>query len=166
LLLAEQGFEVFIVEKEKELGGNIRHIYKTLENRDVQYFLNRTIEKIKNNKLIKIYTDTRIEQITGFVGNYKTRIRTGESEIQEFEHGVVIVATGAQEYKPSEYQYGKDSRIITQRELEEKIFNHLTIQPFNYKTIVMIQCVGSRDDERKYCSRICCSQAIKNALSI
>ncbi|MEO0096201.1 MAG: CoB--CoM heterodisulfide reductase iron-sulfur subunit A family protein [candidate division WOR-3 bacterium] len=166
LLLAEQGFEVFIVEKEKELGGNLRHIYKTLENRDVQYFLNRTIEKIKNNKLIKIYTDARIEQITGFVGNYKTRIKTGESEIQEFEHGVVIVATGAHEYKPDEYQYGKDSRIITQRELEEKIFNHLTIQPFNYKTIAMIQCVGSRDNDRKYCSRICCSQAIKNALNL
>ncbi len=165
-LLAEQGFEVFIVEKERELGGNLRHIYKTIENRDVQYFLNHTIEKIKNNKLIKVYTNARIEEISGFVGNYKTKIKIGESGVEEIEHGVVIVATGAQEYKPDEYLYGKDSRVITQRELEEKIFSHSAFQPFNHKTIVMIQCVGSRNNERKYCSRICCAQAIKNALNL
>ncbi|MCX7994828.1 MAG: CoB--CoM heterodisulfide reductase iron-sulfur subunit A family protein [candidate division WOR-3 bacterium] len=168
LLLAEQGFEVFLVEKENELGGNLRHIYKTVENRDVRYFLNQTIEKIRANKLIKVYTNARIKEITGFVGNYRTKISVGkfEDEEIEIEHGVVIVATGAQEYKPTEYLYGKDSRIITQRELEEKIFNHSTTEFFNDKTIVMIQCVGSRDNERKYCSRICCSQAIKNALNL
>ncbi|MEO0165911.1 MAG: CoB--CoM heterodisulfide reductase iron-sulfur subunit A family protein [candidate division WOR-3 bacterium] len=166
LLLAEQGFEVFLVEKEGELGGNIRHIHKTFENRDVQYFLNHTIEKIKNNKLIKVYTNSRIEQITGFVGNYKTKIISGDLEPVEIEHGVVIVATGAQEYKPTEYQYGKDPRIITQRELEKFLFDHQTFRLSDNLTIVMIQCVGSRDNDRKYCSRICCSQAIKNALNL
>ncbi|MGB9720330.1 MAG: FAD-dependent oxidoreductase [bacterium] len=171
LLLAEQGFEVFLVERDSELGGNLRHIYKTLENRDVQYFLNRTIEKVKNNKLINVYTNARIEQITGFVGNYKTTIKMQEAgsqkqEIGEIEHGVIIVATGAKEYKPTEYLYGKDPRIITQRELEEMLFDHQTIRLSDYQTIVMIQCVGSRDNERKYCSRICCSQAIKNALNL
>lgn len=166
LLLAEQGFEVFIIEKEKELGGNLRHIYRTLENRDVKYFLNQTIEKIKNNKLIKVYTDACIEQITGFVGNYKTKIRAGESGVEEVEHGVVIVATGAQEYKPVEYLYGKDSMVITQKELEKNLFGYQPNSPSKYQTIVMIQCVGSRNNERGYCSRICCSQAIKNALNL
>ncbi len=175
LLLAEQGFEVVLVEKEKELGGNLRHIHRTLEDRDVQDFLKKTVEAVSKSKLIKVYTNARIEDITGFVGNYKTRIKIGGLEAEsekleqkqvEIEHGVVIVATGAQEYKPTEYLYGKDRRIITQKELERVIFDDQTIRLSNYETVVMIQCVGSRDNERKYCSRICCSQAIKNALNL
>lgn len=166
LLLAEQGFEVFLVEKDKELGGNLRHIYTTLENRDVRFFLNHTIEKIKNNKLIKVYTETNIESITGFVGNYRSKLDIkGQNKI-ELEHGVIIVATGAREYEPTEYLYRKDPRIITQRELEERLSGNSPVQPFNHQTILMIQCVGSRNKEKRYCSRICCSQAIKNALKI
>ncbi|MEO0106360.1 MAG: CoB--CoM heterodisulfide reductase iron-sulfur subunit A family protein [candidate division WOR-3 bacterium] len=164
--LAEQGFEVFLIEKEKELGGHLRHIYRTLENRDVQYFLNQTVEKINNNQFIKVYTNTRIEQITGFIGNYKTKIRIGGTETKEIEHGVIIVATGAKEYEPTEYFYRQDPRIITQKELEQRLSANQTFGVSDYKTIVMIQCIGSRDQERNYCSRICCSQAIKNALNL
>ena len=172
LSLAEQGFEVFLVEREKELGGNIRHIYKTFEGRDIQYFLKMMIDKIKNNRLIKVFTGAEIEEISGFVGNYKTKIK-GQDMI-EIEHGVIIVATGAKEYTPTEYLYGKDPRVVTQRELEIRLSGHQdirlsdhpTIRLSDHQTIVMIQCVGSRDEERKYCSRICCSQAIKNALNL
>ena len=133
LSLAEQGFEVFLVEKEKELGGNLLHIYKTLENRDVRYFLKRMIDKIKNNRLIKVFTGAEIEEISGFVGNYKTTIKMQEArsekqEIVEIEHGVVIVATGAQEYKPAEYLYGKDPRVVTQRELEIRLSGYQVIR--------------------------------------
>jgi len=171
LSLAEQGFEVYLVEKEAELGGHLKHIYKTLEGRDVKNFLKQIIERIKNNKLIKIFTNARIEDISGFVGNYKTKIMAQEAgengqEKFEFEHGVIIVTTGAREHEPTEYLYGKDPRIITQRELEEKLINHSTIKPLNYSTVVMIQCVGSRNDQHSYCSRVCCSQAIKNALNL
>ena len=163
--LAEQGFEVFLVERENELGGNLRHIYYTIEGRDVQKFSKRTVEKIKNNRLIKVFTDAKIESISGYIGNYETEILFANGTKEKLKHGVVIVATGAQEYQPTEYLYGKDKRVITQRELEEQISNPKSQIP-NPKSVVMIQCIGSRDDDHTYCSRICCSQAIKNSLSL
>ncbi len=170
LSLANQGYKVYLVEESPELGGNARHINQTVDGRNVKEYLSSLIKNVETNSNIKIYKNSKIESVNGYIGNFRTRIKKLEKESQrqeliEFEHGVIIVATGAQEYKPTEYQYGKDPRIITQRELEEKIFNQ-TFQPFNYKTIAMIQCVGSRDKDRKYCSRICCAQAIKNALLI
>jgi len=100
--------------------------------------------------------------VSGFVGNFKSKIRSRSGEEKEVEHGIIIVATGATEYKPKEYLYGEDPRVLTQHELEEKIARG----EFNAKTVVMIQCVGSRNEERPNCSRICCGQAIKNALKI
>ncbi len=167
--LAKQGYRVYLVEQSSDLGGNARHIHKTIDGKNVREYLDLLIKNVEANPNIKIYKSSKIESVAGYIGNFRTRIKTNKKEKQELveiEHGVIIVATGAREYKPVDYLYGKDSRVITQRELEEKIFNHLNVQPFNHKTIVMIQCVGSRDNERKYCSRICCSQAIKNALLI
>ncbi|GAG96251.1 unnamed protein product, partial [marine sediment metagenome] len=106
LSLAEQGFEVFLIEKEKELGGNLKHIYYTIEGRNVQRFLRRTIEKIKNNRLIKVFTGANIESISGYIGNYETEILLANGTKEKLKHGVVIVATGAQEYQPTEYLYG------------------------------------------------------------
>jgi heterodisulfide reductase subunit A len=174
LSLARQGFEVFLVEKEKELGGHLKHIYYTIEGDDVQDFLKRIIKQVVDSKLIHVYTNTKIESVSGFIGNYETEIRLGDDKKRKLKHGVVIVATGAQEYQPTEYLYGKDKRVITQRELEERLSGYQTIRQsddktiglFDYKTIVMIQCVGSRDNNHPYCSRRCCSQAIKNALKI
>ena len=163
LEIASQGYEVFLVEKEKELGGNTRNIYYLLNGEDSQKFLKELIEKVKSNEKIKIFTSTRIETVEGSVGNFKTKININGKK-EEIEHGVIIVATGAQEYKPKEYLYGKDKRVLTQKELEEKIFKN-SIDLKN-KVVVMIQCVGSRDEERPYCSRICCAQAVKNALKI
>ncbi len=160
LSLAEQGFEVMLVEKESELGGNLRHIHYILEKEDIQGYLNSLIEKIKNNRLISLQLNTQVKNIEGFVGNYKTTLENGV----EFEHGIIIVATGGNEYTPTEYLYGQDERIVTQRELEERIALESNFQ--DLKSIVMIQCVGSRDDQRPYCSRYCCSQSIKNALKM
>jgi heterodisulfide reductase subunit A len=109
-------------------------------------------------------TKTAIEKIEGFVGNFKTRIPNG-NEFKELTHGVIVVATGAEEYRPKEFLYGEDARIITQKELEERIA--LTPDSLKaLKNVVMIQCVGSRNGDRPYCSRICCSEAIKNALKL
>jgi len=174
LSLAQQGFEVFLIERDNELGGNLKHSYYTIEGRDVQKFLTRTIGKIKNNRLINVFTGAHIESISGFIGNYETGICLIDGVKKKFEHGVIIVATGAREYEPTEYFYGKDKRVITQKELEEILTNHSTmqssdcptIQPSNYQTVVMIQCIGSRDDNHPYCSRVCCSQAVKNSLRL
>lgn len=166
LEIANQGYEVFLIEKEKELGGNTRNLYYLLNGEDPQKFLKELIDKVKNNDKIKIITNARLESVEGSVGNFKTKIKV-DGTFQEIEHGIIIVATGAQEYKPTEYLYGKDERILTQREIEEKIFKDREFkEKLKDKTIVMIQCVGSRDKERPYCSRICCMQAIKNALKI
>jgi len=169
LTLANQGYEVFLVEREKELGGNAKNLFRIIDGRRVKDYLDSLVLRINSHPNIHLYTESTIQEISGYIGNFKAKIRT-RNTLSEIEHGVVIVATGAKEYAPTEYMYGKDKRIVTQRELEEKLFNHLSasggIQPFNYQNVVMIQCVGSRDNERRYCSRICCNKAIKNALII
>ncbi len=167
--LANQGFDVHLVEKEKELGGNLRRIHYLLNQDNPQNELKEVIEQVKNNEKIHLYTEAKIENIEGSIGNFKTTIST-KGKSKEFEHGVVIVATGAQEYKPKEYLYGQDERVITQLELEQRLStNGEWSAPDKNgipKNVVMIQCVGSRDEERPYCSRICCSESVKNALKI
>ena len=127
------------------------------------------IDKVKNEEKIHLYTEAKIENIEGSVGNFKTTI-TVNGKKEEFEHGVVIVATGAKEYQAKEYMYGQDDNVVTQVELEERLMpGGKWSTPSNNgfpKNVVMIQCVGSRDEERPYCSRVCCSEAVKNALKI
>jgi len=185
--LAAQGFGVHLVEKEAELGGNFLHLNYTLDGKETKNFLASLIDKVKSDKMINLYTKSEIKEINGYVGNFKTRLDVNGKKPSELiiEHGVVIVATGAEEYKPAEYLYGKDDRVVTQRQLEEwlaasgeqpkadavnkdKSTGSLVLKndPRALKNVVMIQCVGSRDEERPYCSRVCCSQAIKNALKL
>ena len=159
--LGGQGYDVYLVEKEKELGGNLRRLRYLLDGSDPLEGLQSVIEQVKGHEKIHVYTDTKIENIEGSVGNFKTTItRNGKSG--ELEHGIVVVATGAQEYHPNEYLYGQDNRVVTQIELEQL----LAEGGLNAETVVMIQCVGSRNEERPYCSRICCGEAVKNELKI
>jgi heterodisulfide reductase subunit A len=165
LALAEQGFEVDLVEKNKELGGFLRKIHYTLDNGDVQEYLRSMIEKVNSNKLIRVFLNAKVENVSGYVGNFKTTITlNSDSEAKkELDHGVIIVATGGEEYRPNEYLYGKDPRVLTQLELENRI---ATAGNERFGNVVMIQCVGSRNDEHPYCSRMCCGEAVKNALKI
>jgi heterodisulfide reductase subunit A-like polyferredoxin len=162
--LAQQGFECALVETEKELGGNLRKIYYTLEGNDVQDFLQETVKEVLANPRIQVFTNTQVKQINGYIGNFTTLLSADGTD-KEYEHGVVIVAVGGKESTPNEYLYGQDRRVLTQRELEEKIVHHPE-EIETSKRVVMIQCVGSRTPERPYCSRICCSLAVKNALKI
>jgi heterodisulfide reductase subunit A len=161
LELADQGFETYLVEQEKELGGSLLKTYYVLGKDDPQTLLQLTLKKVKENKKIHVFTKSKIKEIQGYIGNFKTTILNGKKET-ELGHGIVILSTGAKEYTPKEYLYGKDKRVLTQSELEEK----LAKKSFSAKRVVMIQCVGSRDEERSYCSRTCCGDAIKNALKI
>ena len=165
LAISRHGFKVHLVEKEAELGGNLRNIHYLLNGQNTKEFLESLIDEVKSNQNIILYTASQIKEIVGYLGNFKTRISTGNGADAEVEHGVVIVATGAKEYRPTEYLYGKDARVITQRELEERIVTR-RVSPRPPGWVVMIQCVGSRDEKRGYCSRICCSEAIKNALKL
>jgi heterodisulfide reductase subunit A len=161
LELAGQGFEVHLVEKEKQLGGNLHRIRFLLNGDDPGEKLKSLIEMVKDNKNIHVYTDAEIKSVEGYIGNFKTTISIG-GEKKEIQHGVIIVATGANEYKPKEYLYGEDDRVVTQLELEKKLADG----ELNANTIVMIQCVGSRNKEHPSCSRVCCTSAVKNALKI
>ncbi len=163
--LAEQGYEAVLVEREKELGGHLRHIHYTLSGDNVQELLKSLVQQAKDNKNVTVYTNAEVTDIDGFIGNYKTKVKEKENgKEHEIEHGIVIIATGGKENLPAEYLYGKNDKVMTQHELEEKLATDSNLEdPVN---IVMIQCVGSRDDEHPYCSRYCCSQAVKNALKV
>lgn len=162
--LSQAGFEVYLIEKNSELGGNARSIHYTLDGDPVQSYLASLIKEVEKNPSIHLMTKTVIEKVEGFVGNFKTRVRNGNGT-KEIKHGVILVATGAEEYRTREYLYGQVPQVITQKELEERIsLLPDSLKPL--KNIVMIQCVGSRNDHRPYCSRICCSKAIKNALKL
>ncbi|MHC5054532.1 MAG: FAD-dependent oxidoreductase [Planctomycetota bacterium] len=166
--IAEQGYEVALVEREGELGGHMRHIHFTLSGEDPQKLLAELVEKVESNEFVRVFKNAKVKQLDGYVGNYKTVIATGELEEEcqeEFEHGVVIVCTGADEHEPKDFGYGTDERVMKQSDLEGKIASGAP-GVADAKNVVMIQCVGSRDEERPYCSRFCCSQAVKNALEI
>ncbi|MGB8597430.1 MAG: FAD-dependent oxidoreductase, partial [Candidatus Sulfotelmatobacter sp.] len=169
LALARQGFDAYLVEKENELGGNLRHIRYLLNGEKPQDELARLREEIGQNSRIHVFTGAAIEKIEGTIGNFKTTI-AADGETTEVMHGVVVVATGAEQYQPKEYLYGQDDSVITQRDLEARLASgngFLALEGNRpAKTVVMIQCVGSRDADHPYCSRVCCADAIKNALKI
>jgi len=164
LSLADQGYESYIVEKEPVLGGNYRKLYYTLEGLDTRKHLKSLLDRVQASKLIHAYTGATIKKIEGFIGNYKTTITTRDGE-EQFEHGVVIVATGGYELETKEYLYGQSSQVVTQRELE-KLIAEKEDKALKARSVTMIQCVGSRIPERPYCSRYCCSEAMKNALKL
>ncbi len=164
LSIANQGHEVHLVEKEKVLGGVARKIHTTLEGLDVQEYLGGLIKKIYKNPLIHVYHSASITQAKGYVGNFVTTVKSERGET-EIKHGAVVLAIGADLYTPTEYMYGQDERVMTHLELEEKIANK-DEKVIGAKNLVMIQCVGCRNEDRNYCSRLCCSESVKNALKL
>jgi len=152
------------VEKDKELGGMARRIHYTLEGLDVQAYLDDLIRKVYRHPQVHVSHDATITDVSGYVGNFITTVKS-EGRDKEIRHGAAILATGAEEYVPTEYFYGEDDRVLTQLELGEQITKGEK-RVINSRSLVMIQCVGCRQEDRNYCARICCSQAIKNALKL
>ena len=167
LSVAEQGFDAILVERESELGGNLKHIFTALpgEGGDPQALLQRTIAAVSANPRITVFTDAEVVDMGGYVGQYRTTVKLADGRLEEIQHGAAILATGARQIEPQEYLYGQDERVITQRDLESQLVDPKS-PVGDMQSIVMIQCVGSRDEKRPYCSRICCTEAIKNALAI
>ena len=164
LNMAEQGFEVYLLEKTKDLGGMARRLYYTLEGVDVQAHLAELTGKVYRHPAIHVTTGATIKEVAGYVGNFTTKV-AAEGRLKEIRHGAAIIATGAEEHKPDEYLYGQDDRVLTLLELEGRITRKEEAVT-GAQSMVMIQCVGCRTAERNYCSRVCCSQAIKNALKL
>ncbi|MBU4495693.1 MAG: FAD-dependent oxidoreductase [Acidobacteria bacterium] len=164
LSLAEQGFNVHLVEKTENLGGHLAHIRFAIDGKDPGEYLNSLVKGVEENERITVYSGTDVKEVSGYLGNYKSLLKKSDEENDiEIRHGIIILATGAKEYQPREYLYGQNNMVMTQTELEESLSRD---GGAGLRDVVMIQCVGSRDEEHSYCSRICCSQAVKNALKI
>jgi heterodisulfide reductase subunit A len=160
--LAHQGYPVNLVEKSGALGGNGLMLNKTSQDEDVGTFVEELIQTVKSEDRITIHTDTSISNVEGFVGNFKTELRNQDAT-QTIEHGVAVIATGAKEYKPSEYLYGKHNAVMTLLELDQ-LFKINDPRLGQAEHVVFIQCVGSRDKDRPYCSKVCCTHSVKSAL--
>jgi len=163
LSLAEQGFKVHLVEQTNALGGHLAEIYRTLEHDNISDFTSELIRKVESHPKINLYMEAEISSISGHIGKFHTTL-SFDGRKTDVSSGIIIVATGAEKAETSEYLYGQSDAVMTQVELEK----HLYEKTFDAsgRNIVMIQCVGSRNEEHPYCSRICCSTAVKNALAI
>ncbi len=162
--LARQGYETHIIEKSSQLGGQARNLYRTAKGEDIQAELNQLIADVEANDKIHVHLDTEISDVEGFVGNFETTLSSNGSQ-EKLEHGVAIMATGASPHQPAEYGYGDSPKIISALELDRKFMeNDTSLKDVN--TAVFIQCVGSREPERMYCSRVCCTHSIDSALNL
>jgi len=162
--LAGQGFETVIVEKEDRLGGLCRDLTSTIEGADLRRYVEELSEQVTEHEKIQVLTNSLVVGFGGFKGNFTTEVLVGPAMYErKIDHGVLILATGAVEYEPTEFSYGTDDRIMTQIALSKRIEEQ---GADDLRQVVMIQCVGSRNDENPNCSRICCQNAIKNAIHI
>jgi heterodisulfide reductase subunit A len=167
LSIAESGYEVHLVEKTDRLGGQANHIHWTWKGEDVQSFRMNLQEAVGQHPLITAHLGVQVAYLSGFVGNFRTTLasaRTGQ-EATTIDHGAVVVATGGVPYRPKEYLYGEDSRVFISHELDDLVV-HKDPMITEGRSSVFIQCVGSRNDERPYCSQICCSNSLITAMKI
>jgi heterodisulfide reductase subunit A-like polyferredoxin len=162
--LAGQGYHTYLIEKEGVLGGQARSLYQTWRGEDVQQHLARLIQEIQTHPKIEVYLNTELKQVEGFVGNFKSTIqRHGKEHV--LEHGIAIIATGASELKPDQHLYGKDPRVLTSLELDQRLINKDPALG-KLRSAVFIQCVGSRIKERPYCSKVCCTHSVLSSLKL
>ena len=161
--LAVQGYKTFLVEKSERLGGQALKLNENWQAERVGPFLDNLIKEITATEDIELFLNTRVEAVDGFVGNFKTTIQSpGEKRV--LEHGVTVIACGAEELKPDDFLYGRDQRVLTGLELQKKIKDGDAFK--DCRTAVFVQCVGSRIPQRPYCSKVCCTESIKSALSL
>jgi heterodisulfide reductase subunit A len=165
LMLADQGFDTHLVEQAETLGGHHLNSPPTLEGLDPAKKVKELLRDVEGHDLVTVHTGALVEGFSGHVGNFLTRIRQKDGEEISLRHGAAVIATGVEEYRPAEYLYGRNGNVLTQSEIS----NEIRVNPdfaASLKSVVMIQCVGSRTEEHPYCSRVCCSQAVANALEL
>jgi heterodisulfide reductase subunit A len=165
--LSAQGFEVTLVEKGDVLGGNARNIRHTWRGEDSQAFLENLIREVQEDPRISVYLNSQVIGVEGFMGNFTSTVKTanGSGEPVQVRHGAVVIATGARESKPTEYMYGEDPRVLTAQEFD-RLWAQGDPRVRQAKTIAFIQCVGSREPKRPYCSKVCCTHTCQSAVRL
>lgn len=164
LSLADHGYETHLVECQSELGGQARHLFRSFKTPDMPAMLEELVAKARNHPRVKLHLESEIERVDGFVGNFTTILRTPEGP-ETVEHGVTILASGAREHKPQQYLYGEHPAVVTHLELD-RLFLEQDPRLQELKRVAFIQCVGSREPERPYCSKVCCTHTMESALEL
>ncbi|MBI5572675.1 MAG: FAD-dependent oxidoreductase [Desulfomonile tiedjei] len=165
LNIASQGFSVHLVEATDKLGGNALRLFRTIRGEEVQPFVQRLVETVTSHDAIEVHFNSRVEDVKGFIGKFSTRISGYGDQSMEIEHGVAVLATGATEWKPNLYGYGSDPRIRTHLEMSE-VMRAGDPAVMKADTTVFIQCVGSRCEERPWCSKVCCNHSVTDAIAL
>jgi heterodisulfide reductase subunit A2 len=162
--LADQGFPVHLVERSSQLGGNGRHLFKTWKNEPIQDFVEGLVARVRDHDLITVHMKAQVTHAEGFIGNFRSTI-TKPNCTTTVEHGAAILATGGQAYKPSEYGYQQSRDVLTALEFDKL---HLVGDERVRRglSFVFVQCVGSREPERPYCSRVCCTHSVQAAITL
>lgn len=164
LTLAEAGYECTVVEKEAELGGLARRPHFTREGQPVSTYLTEIIQRVQQQPGIQILTNARVVDFRGHLGKFLSVVATGDGQRQEVSHGAAILAPGAVEYQPVEYLFGRSERVLTHLDLQARLASGHHLPPGS--TVVMIQCVGSREPDYPYCSRVCCTNSVNDAIRL
>jgi len=163
--LSRQGYKTHIVERSSHLGGQALNLFRTTTGEDIKERVSKLVDEVKNDENIYVHLNTTVSKVEGFVGNFESILHSKGKEDIILNHGVAVLATGATELKPEEYNYGKDPRIVTNLELSKKFINSDSSLN-DIASAVFIQCVGSREPDRPYCSRVCCNHSINSALKL
>ncbi len=165
LTIADSGYQVYLTEAQDRLAGSLaRRMRRTLEGHEIQPYLNELVRRVEDHPRIDWWPNTKVLDVSGHIGKFHSTLKLPDGK-REVDFGAVVVATGGMEYQPQEYLYGQSPRVFTQTDME----NLLAERPESLGTqpkVVMIQCVGSREPGYQYCSRTCCGEAVKNAITI
>ncbi len=162
--LADQGYQVHLVEKKDFLGGHARKLNQTWLGEPIKPYLDDLVERVNNHSLIQIHLNSEVTNVKGFVGNFTSTIAAEGREV-DVEHGAAVIAIGGHSYKPQEYLYGENPRVMLSLEMDQALREQNPLLN-EAKTAVFIQCVGSRIPERPYCSRICCTHSVESAIHL
>jgi heterodisulfide reductase subunit A2 len=164
LNLADQGFQTFLLERKTELGGNALNIHRTWRGEPVADYFADLSERVRGHDKIEVLTGAEIESVKGFVGQFTTTVRTAGT-VRDIEHGAVILATGAEALTPREYLFGESDRVVRWHELETLFAGDPKLLD-QARAVAFIQCVGSREPQRPYCSKICCTASVQQAIDL
>jgi len=162
--IADMGFKAYLVEKGDKLGGQARNLVVSSRGYDYQGYLNDLIKKVESHPNVEVLFNSTVTDPSGFIGNFSTTVTTPKGE-RQIEHGVTILATGGAPYKPEEYLYGANPNVMTLFEID-KLINEKDAKATGAQQAVFIQCVGSREPQRPYCSRLCCTHSVESALAL
>ena len=165
LNLANQGYEAHVVERNDQLGGQAKKLHRTWKGEEVQPYLQELVRQVQEHPSIHTHLKSRVTSVSGFVGNFQSTITNGDGRENVVDHGATILASGGEAYQPSAYLYGAHSNVYLALELDHEIVNNPD-KFKNIQTAVFIQCVGSREPGRPYCSKVCCTHSMESALRL